>query len=269
MTRARKLRVWLRERGVLWTLLYGIRWAGRRTVHLIEQRLIALEKRRLLTGDDTVSSSYHSSVENRAIWDSYDWSQGGEEWTAAVAGYRGLAPDEWKASLVDGVMRKYITGGSTVLEIGPGGGRWTEALRTMAGRLILADISRHCLDTCRKRFEGDRRIEYHLITGGAFPFLEDDSIDRAWSYDVFVHINPSDTERYVHELRRVLKPGGVAVIHHSGTYATEREAAESFRSHVTERLFAHFVKGAGLRIMEQDRTSVHKPGDCITVVAKP
>lgn len=58
----------------------------------------------------------HNVTENRRIRDSYDWSTGGEEWT----------PDaNWKTTLINEMMLKYIVKGSTALEIGIAAGRWS------------------------------------------------------------------------------------------------------------------------------------------------
>jgi hypothetical protein len=134
MSRVAKLRGWLRERGVAWTALYGLCWVGVRAVAALERALIAIEKRRFLTAPGTISSSRHTAQKNRRIWKTYDWSQRGQEWTAAAKSYRGLDPGEWKRSLIDTIMRPRIPRGAVALEIGPDGGRWTETLATIAGR---------------------------------------------------------------------------------------------------------------------------------------
>ena len=258
-----------RERGPVWTGLYAARWLGLRAVGALERRLAAIEVARFIVGESTVSSARHTAEENRRIWNTYDWSRRGEEWTEAVAEYRGLDPVAWKRQLVEGVMRRWIPAGASVLEIGPGAGRWTESLVDLAGPLAIADISEACLELCRSRFGGRPHTSFHLIGADGLSFLEDASIDAAWSYDVFVHINPSDVQRYVRDLGRVLAPGGIAVIHHSGRYRSEADASSSFRSHMDSRFFAHLVEAAGLEVVEQDTTSPHKPGDLITVFRRP
>ena len=63
--------------------------------------------------------SGNSAVENRDRWERWDWTSLGEEWSASP---------EWKQGLVDDVLLPNIPPGGTVLEIGPGGGRWSEVL---------------------------------------------------------------------------------------------------------------------------------------------
>ncbi len=269
MGKLEKFGRWTKERGLVWTLLYAGRSLLLKLTHRLEASLIAIEKRRFLTGERTISSVYHSAAENRKIWNTYDWSEGGEEWTRAAHEYKGLDPERWKAALIDGMMRPHIRSGSTVLEIGPGAGRWTETLQTIAGRLLIADISEKCLAVCKNRFRERTNIEYCLIGDEGLRFAGDGRIDAIWSYDVFVHINPTIIDSYLGDVARILRPGGVAVIHHSGTYRTESEASLSYRSHIDGRFFARLVEKHGLRMKEQNTSLPHKPGDVISVFERP
>lgn len=260
MIRLAKLALFASERGLKWTTLYGVRWILVRCLGFLEGKLIELEQRRLITGESTVSSLSHTRQENKRLWDEYDWSGSGEEWTPSA---------EWKQSVVDLVILKYIRPGSTVLEVGPGGGRWTEILQPIAGRLLLVDISERCLTICKRRFAGCKNVEYYLTTGTSLKFIPDSSIDFVWSYDVFVHINPADTQTYLREFRRVLAPGGYAAIHHSGgKYPSKEEAQRGWRSHMNGRLFTHLVATSGLQLIGQSEAAVHKQGDVISVFMK-
>jgi SAM-dependent methyltransferase len=206
--------------------------------------------------------------ENRRIWNQPRWwTNKGEQWTEDVRGYRGLDPEQWKATLIDQVMLSHLVKGSTILEIGPGAGRWTEHLAPLAGRLILTDISKTCLDLCRERFQQHAHIAYHLIER-RLEFIPSESIDGIWSYDVFVHINPSDIEAYVAEFARILKPGGIGVIHHPGAYPTDVERRQGFRTMLSAELFAGLVTRHGMKLIEQNDWAAHKPGDVISVFTR-
>ncbi len=254
----------VRERGPRWAALYGAHRLASRVTNRLESSVIEVEKAAFITGADTLSSSFHTREENARIWDAYDWSGGGEEWTRH-AEHRGLDPTRWKRRLIDEVMKPHVSG--VVLEIGPGAGRWSVELVELARELVVADISETCLQECRQRL--GERVRFHLITDGSLSFLDNDSVDSVWSYDVFVHINPADIETYLTEIARVLVPGGVAVIHHSGEYSEDDDTELSFRSHMTAPFFAHLVGNAGLELMSQDRDRPHKLGDVISVFRKP
>jgi cyclopropane fatty-acyl-phospholipid synthase-like methyltransferase len=163
---------------------------------------------------------------------------------------------------------KRIPEGSVILEIGPGAGRWSEFLLQRAERLILADIAETCLQMCRERFGDDPRVEIHRIEDGTLSFVDDEVIDVVWAYDVFVHINPEDTDRYLGEIGRVLRSAGTGVIHHPDRYANEDAHTKGFRSHVTAEIFSDLAKRHGLEVVEQDRSVSHMPGDVVSILLK-
>lgn len=212
---------------------------------------------------ENIDSLSHSVKANRRLWGSYDWSEKGEEWTRKAEN-----PEQWLTSLLDNMLYKYMDKGTEILEIGPGAGRWTEYLQPIAKRLVLVDITPKCITMCKERFAGrDGNIEYHVIDGD-IAFIPDSSLDRVWSYDVFVHVNPSDTGRYIKNISRILRPGGLAVIHHGSWDEYEGGAVVGFRSRTTAAAVQGFVSKAGLTLVEQNRDLVHKKGDVITVIRK-
>ena len=160
----------------------------------------------------------------------------------------------WKSTLIKEMLMKYVKNGSSILEIGPGAGRWTDILCEPASRLVLADISQACIDICKERFKSKENIEYYLIKD-RLDILENASIDVIWSYDVFVHINPSDIQEYVKEFRRIFTPGGIAIIHHAGDYDSEVRKG-GFRAYMNKQLFAELVSKTGMKIVEQNRSSL-------------
>jgi SAM-dependent methyltransferase len=234
----------------------------------LRRHVIALERRRFIVGPGTITSWDHTVEENRTIWDGWDWSRDGDEWTDDVRAFRGEDPEAWKSRLLEEAMLGYATPGGVFLEIGPGAGRWTEHLQQIAGRLVLFDIAPTCLELCRRRFGGTPHIEYRLTDGRSLPGVEDASVDFVWSYDVFVHVNPTDTDRYLAELSRVLKHGGHASIHHAGTYHDDEAARRRFRSYLDAAFFAHLAGTHGLEVVRQDDTLAHFPGDVVSVIRK-
>jgi ubiquinone/menaquinone biosynthesis C-methylase UbiE len=237
-------------------------------VRRLQRYLIGLEKRRFIVGPGTISAMHHTTQENWDIWDGWDWSKYGEEWTEDVRRFRGMDPEQWRSRLVQEAMVKYAPQGGTILEIGPGAGRWTEKLRELAGRLILADLSQTCLDLCRERLGDDPAVEYVLTDGRSLPEIGDGSVDFIWAYDVFIHINPTDTDRYLSEFARVMKAGGYASIHHAGTYASAEVARQKFRSHLDAGFFDYLVRKNELVVVRQDDSLAHMPGDIVSVITK-
>lgn len=226
------------------------------------------QKMTLFNGKELVDLSSHTVKENRRVWSKYDWSERGEKWSVHVKKFRGIEPEIWKSNLINKMMLRYIKPNSNILEIGPGAGRWSEHLAKIAKNLILADITKKCLKMCKKRFDSAENIEYKLISKD-LGFIEDNSVDYIWSYDVFVHINPTDIEKYIKEFSRILVDGGFAIIHHAGKYSDLRDMKRGWRTFMNMDLFAKIVADHGMEIIEQNDELTHKPGDVISVFLKP
>ena len=111
----------------------------------------------------------NSVAENLNLWNQeHAWLEHGDEWKGQ-ADSCGVPYPEWKASVVDRLITPYAKPGSTILELAPGHGRWTEALSSLAGRLILVDLSPGCIEECRRRFEGRDRLETYVNDGRSLP----------------------------------------------------------------------------------------------------
>jgi SAM-dependent methyltransferase len=206
---------------------------------LEDRRLIAEQDRRVL-GPAHRRWRGNSAAENQAKWTSWNWSSRGEEWNASHA---------WKRALIDHVLCRWIPSDRVVVEIGPGGGRWSEVLAARSSRLILVDVSERPLKICRERFSGASNVEYVLSSGSDLPGVPSRSVDAVWSFDVFVHVAPSDQAAYLDEIARVLRPGGVAAIHHAdGRNRGVLPSRQGWRAPMSRGLFAALAGQRGLRV---------------------
>lgn len=100
--------------------------------------------------------------------------------------------------------------GSSVCEIGPGVGRWTDPILPRVGKIYLADYSRHVCNFWRAK--KDPRIEVIHSANCRLDPVPDNSVDVFMSWDVFVHLDIEQFYAYLLAARRVLKPGGTAII---------------------------------------------------------
>jgi SAM-dependent methyltransferase len=246
----------LRENGIWWCILLLTYYASSNLAHKSFGLMDRLRRSRGIPG-------MNSAALNREIWDAWDWSAEGDEWTVS---------EEWKKSIVRSVLQRQIPERSSILEIGPGGGRWTEYLLERAGEYVGIDISSSCVIHCQGRFGSDRRARFVVGSGRDLAAVADLSIDAIWSFDAFVHINREEVEGYAREFVRVLRPGGVAVIHHGGIGG----AAGGWRSNLTAEALQDILHRNGLVSEEsfaqwEDGGVVHQLtyGDFITVIRKP
>lgn len=203
----------------------------------------------------------HTTEMNLTLWSHYDWSDGGDEWSKSP---------EWVESVVEHIMKPNVPIGSCVLEIGPGAGRWTEYLLKRAGHVVVVDLVPKCIEICTKRFDGFNNIEYFINDGTDLGFISANSIDCVWSWDVFVHIQCSDVERYIRQCSTFLAPGGRGVIHHANGWP-----GKGWMSDITAEKVATYCGGFELDVIQQFRSwndgRDEAPGTCdiVTIFGKP
>lgn len=247
----------IRENGLVWTSLLSVYYlsSGIAETSFAKLQRIKLEKH--LPGTSGLKA-------NKEIWENWDWHGGGEEWTPSA---------EWKESLIRNVLRQYIRPGGHVLEIGPGAGRWTGVLVEMADTFTAVDIAESCIRICQQRYGGSAGTRFLVGNGQDLAGIADASIDSIWSFDVFVHINTSETARYVEEFRRVMRSGSVGLVHHG----RDGGISGGWRSNLTSAAFRELLQNAGFKVLREFQTwqdagkeyPVGLYGDEVTVFSMP
>jgi ubiquinone/menaquinone biosynthesis C-methylase UbiE len=253
-----RLKATVTRGGIRYALLYAVRHVTHGLLDWLDRRLVRSERRKCLVEPWTISARRFTAAENKLLWNGYDWSKHGEEWTKSAA---------WKDQLVRDWLIPYFPSGGTFLEIGPGGGRWTEVLQPRAESLYVVDVAEMPIALCRQRFAHCRNIEYFLGDGRSIQ-LPRESVDGIWSYDVFVHITPLDVRNYFFEFSRTLRPGGHAVIHHAGAPLPGHRQRPGWRSDLTDEMVHRFAREAGLQLVAQTDQLVNR-GDLLTVLRRP
>lgn len=250
--------------GPRYAALDAVGLLGRRlVVKPTRDRLLRIEGERGVLGPAHRSYAEHSVSENRDAWGNYGWREDAEDWTWS---------DAWKQAMLDELVRPTMAGGGVILEIGPGGGRWSKHLAEWADELILVDITDQTLAICRERLGNHGRIRFVHNHGSDLPGVDAGSVDRIWSFDVFVHVAPLDAAGYLSEAARVLRPGGIAVIHHAGA-SRPLPHELGWRSPMTAKLFANLALERGLAVDRQLTTWPGSDlplayGDVITILQR-
>jgi ubiquinone/menaquinone biosynthesis C-methylase UbiE len=245
----------LKANGMFWLFLYiAERVLGNPSSYFFKRRM-DLEIRKQLPGFNTTHYNYKE-------WSNYDWSRQGEEWTNS---------EEWKNVLVNEVIKKNFLPGKTILEIGPGAGRWSVILAELSNRLILVDMTEKALVYCKKRLQSYSHCLFYKSDGSDLSFLQKASVDYVWSFDVFVHMAPLDTDNYLQALGNAVKSGGIGIIHHPAAGGFKG----GFRSSMTNDVFCQLLRKYKFEIILQfdswgkdNSFTVHAFQDMITIFKK-
>ena len=148
--------------------------------------------------------------QNLILWGKPDgWKDDGDKWSVKWGG----TDLEWWSSIFPRI-RKFLPA-STILEIAPGFGRWTQFLKGFCEQLIAVDVSPACIERCKERFASDPQVRCYVNDGKSLAMVEDRSADFAFSFDSLVHVEADVIAAYLQELGKKLKPDGFAFLHHS------------------------------------------------------
>jgi ubiquinone/menaquinone biosynthesis C-methylase UbiE len=147
-------------------------------------------------------------------WDTY-----AESWESSVrkVGMQYLG-DEWGSSdLTNAIIHQYVKphlqADAIVLEIGCGSGKFSEKLASLCKLLICSDVSEKMLERAKHRLQGMTNIHFEKLNGLDLHQWASESVNFVFAFDCFVHIEIEDTYCYLQEIKRVLTPGGVGLLH--------------------------------------------------------
>lgn len=143
-----------------------------------------------------------------------------------------VAREDYRGELPRALAAIRPAAGLDVVELGAGTGRVTQLLAPHARRLAACDISPHMLSVAAAKLRATRRSRWHaLVADNARVPLADGCADLAlagWSFGHQTGWNPSGWRvtigRALAELRRVLRPGGTAIV--IETLGTGRETPQ-------------------------------------------
>jgi SAM-dependent methyltransferase len=209
----------------------------------------------------------------------------GDEWTAedTSGGGTTYGLDEatiknFSKCLSDQVLDRYLPAHSKEgLEIGPGGGRLTSLLLPRTEVLHAADPSEGMLKRLHARFEDHPALRTYVTDGMTLPPLAQHSLDFVASFDVFVHFEPRLVHWYLRQIARLLKPGGIGLIHYASVISPIgwRQFEADLEGNVKQRtsfcafgtmcpqLMEHFLKALDLQVISSDVGFI--PRDAIAV----
>ena len=236
-----------------------------------------------LTEPSTVAQGWDNYAQNyvhRQTRIGVDYSLG-DEWNQPEEMGIDVPANEILEHLDRTVFQPFLEKCEVLLEIGPGGGRFTEILLPKCHKLIAADTSQTMLKVLSKRFKDSEKIEYLLLDGKSLSAVADKSVDGAFSYGVFVHLQHWDIYNYLVELQRILKPGGRGIIQHANTFSElgwqkfikqlpgqlSRHKLPGSFTVMTPQIMQEFTQRAGLKLEKCVTDTVRR--DCISLIKSP
>ena len=153
------------------------------------------------------------------------------------------------AYIKDHFLLPYMTGATTAIEIGPGGGRWT---RYMLGvqRLYAVDFHQELLNELKSNFAFPN-VMFVKNNGDDFPGIPNESVDFIFSFGTFVHLDIEIIERYLQSMRALLKPQANVVIQYADKSKPLGRANQGFSENHPE-LMRRTVSSQGYFIYEED-----------------
>ncbi|WP_458459396.1 methyltransferase domain-containing protein [Pseudobutyrivibrio sp.] len=175
----------------------------------------------------------------------------------------------------EGIFRKLFNqlDLTNVVELACGRGRHVPQYINMAGHVTLVDVLDKNIEICKERFAGESKLSYVVNNGKDLSALLDDEFTSLFTYDSMVHFELMDVASYLNETYRILKPGGMALFHHSNNdsdYKASYDNAVEARSYMNKDLFAYLAYRAGFEIIEQHIIDWVVPNlDCVSLVKKP
>src|SRR5262245_21352956 len=136
----------------------------------------------------------------------------GDEWCDD-----GTPERQWELRLFAHTVAPLLTPETRALEIGPGGGKWTMRLAPRVRDLVVFDVAEQMLERTRQRVASASVANVWFVHGNGrdMSAIGSGSLDLVFSYDVFVHIALEDIVAYLGEIARILRDGGVVILHHA------------------------------------------------------
>jgi SAM-dependent methyltransferase len=147
----------------------------------------------------------------------------------------------------------YVADDQIAVEIGPGGGRWTQYLLGFK-KVFAVDYYPELLEQLRKSFHKPNLVLVQN-SGTDFPGIPLHGVDFVFSFGTFVHLEPELIEDYLRNIREILKPGGNVVIHYSDKNKIMARKNSTFVE-TTPDIMRSMVREAGFEIAEEDLTTL-------------
>ena len=160
-----------------------------------------------------------------------------------------------------------------VIELAVGRGRHVKMYEPKAKHIVVVDILQKNIDYCKERYKDSKKIDYLCNNGYNLKELNSGEYSALFCYDAMVHFEMMDIYEYLRDIYRVLKPNGMALLHHSNNTSDYRgsfsNSMAGARNYMSKDLFAYLSYRAGFEVVDQKVIDWEvKDLDCVTLLKK-
>lgn len=154
----------------------------------------------------------------------------------------------------DRFLLPYVGSDRTAVEIGPGGGRWTQYLLPCR-RLYLVDYVPEVLAEARRRWRRYPNVTFILNHGCDFPGIPPATVDFVFSFGTFVHLELPAIAAYLANLPSILAPAAQVVLQYADQTKVMARHNPGFAATTPEQVRGAVV-AAGFEVLEEDLTTL-------------
>lgn len=201
-------------------------------------------------------------------WNKKTWGRDEDLWRSTYKyGYYWPGGTNQKNNIVTLIAEKYLLPhldgrrDLKIIELAPGGGRFTPELIRLSREMHLVDYNEACISICKERFQYYPNMQFYVNDGKSISIVPGDDFDLIACFDSMVHMAGSVIEKYIASFVHKLKVGGIVWLDHSGKGVSEAGC----RSDMTKEKMVDIAEANGFFVSAQ---SFRSPTDCISVLIK-
>ena len=155
------------------------------------------------------------------------------------------------------------------LEIGPGNGMFSKEFRAWRLNYFL-DILKATEKRIRKKFNPGHQkyLKFYLTRNTECTNIPQNSCNLVFSWDTFVFFTQQHVQQYLHDIKRVLIPGGYCFIQYADChYDVELNLAKrGYWNYNTKNAMEEMIKAEGYEVVEMNQ---FMPGASFAIFRKP
>ena len=155
------------------------------------------------------------------------------------------------------------------LEIGPGTGMFSKEFRSWRMNYFL-DILPELERKLRRRFKPPHQkyLKFYLTRNTECSNIPQGSCNFVFSWDTFVFFTQQHIQQYLHDIKRVLIPGGYCFIHYADCHFDYdlKEAKRGYWNYNTKTAMKKIIQDEGYDVIEMEQFC---PGANYAIFKKP